>query len=181
MTQSPKDRFATQHSVGQHNIQKWGMDIHNPVFVASALLILCFVAGTLAYPESTKQIFAHSKTWSADNFDWLFMLSANIMVLFCLALIILPVGGIRIGGEKAKPEFSLLSWFSMLFAAGMGIGLMFWSVAEPIAYYTEWYGSPFNVAGHTQEAASMAMGATLFHWDYIPGLSMRWLGFLSPT
>ena len=184
MTQSPNDRFSTEHSVGQHNIQKWGMDIHNPVFVVSALLILFFVAGTLLYPESAKQVFDHSKAWSIDNFDWLFMLSANIMVVFCLALIILPVGAIRIGGEKAKPEFSLLSWFSMLFAAGMGIGLMFWSVAEPVAYYTEWYGSPFNVAGHTQEAASMAMGATLFHWGLHPwaiyavvGLSLAYMTY----
>jgi BCCT family betaine/carnitine transporter len=144
------------------------MDIHNPVFVVSALLIFCFVAGTLGYPENAKQVFDHSKAWSINNFDWLFMLSANIMVIFCLALIVLPVGGIRIGGKDAKADFSLLSWFSMLFAAGMGIGLMFWSVAEPVAYYTEWYGSPFNVAGHTQEAASLAMGATMFHWGLHP-------------
>ena len=111
MTQSLNDRFITKHTVGQHNLQKWGMDIHNPVFVASALLILCFVVSTLIYPESAKQVFDHSKAWSIEHFDWLFMLTTNIMVVFCLALIILPVGRIRIGGEKAKPEFSLLSWF----------------------------------------------------------------------
>ncbi len=182
MEKSAKDRFTTEHTVGQHNIQKWGFDIHNPVFIVSALLILCFVAGTLLYPLTAKQVFDTSKAWSITHFDWLFMLSANIMVLFCLALMILPLGQLRLGGDQAKPEFSLLSWFSMLFAAGMGIGLMFWSVAEPVAYYTEWYGSPFNVASHTQEAASMAMGATLFHWGLHPwaiyavvGLSLAYM------
>ena len=184
MTDSLNNRFTTKHIIGQHNIQKWGMDIHNPVFVVSALLILCFVIGTLSYPESAKQVFDSSKAWSINNFDWLFIVSANFMVVFCLALIVLPVGKIRIGGENAEAEFSLLSWFCMLFAAGMGIGLMFWSVAEPVAYYTEWYGSPFNVTGHTQQAASLAMGATLFHWGLHPwaiyavvGLSLAYMAY----
>lgn len=184
MKKSLNHRFTTEYTVGQHNIQKWGFDIHNPVFTVSALLVLCFVVGTLLFPESAKQVFDSTKAWSIKHFDWLFILSANILVLFCLALIFLPVGGVRIGGDKAKPDFSLLSWFSMLFAAGMGIGLMFWSVAEPVAYYTEWYGSPFNVAGHTPEAASLAMGATLFHWGLHPwaiyavvGLSLAYMTF----
>jgi betaine/carnitine transporter, BCCT family len=168
VTRPLNDRFETDHTVGQNNIQKLGLDIHNPVFAVSVLLILCFVAGTLIYPDSSKLVFDYSKAWSINNFDWLFILTANIMVVFCLALIILPVGGIRLGGKDAQADFSVLSWFSMLFAAGMGIGLMFWSVAEPVAYFTEWYGSPFNVAGRTQESASLAMGATLFHWGLHP-------------
>ena len=168
MTQPLDDRFKTKHFVGQHNIQKWGLEIHNPVFVISTLLISFFVIGTLLYPQAAKQLFDQSKSWSIDNFDWLFMLSANVMVVFCIALIILPVGRIRLGGDKATADFSLLSWFSMLFAAGMGIGLMFWSVAEPVAYYTEWYGSPLNVAAGTEQAATLAMGATLFHWGLHP-------------
>jgi len=181
---APADRFSTGHTIGQDNIQKWGMDIHNPVFAVSALLIIIFVTGTLISPETAGQVFDHSKTWTINNFDWLFMLSANILVLFCLALIVLPVGKIRIGGDQARPDFSLLSWFSMLFAAGMGIGLMFWSVAEPVAYYTEWYGSPFNTAGRTEEAAALAMGATMFHWGLHPwaiyavvGLSMAYMTY----
>ena len=184
MKKSLADRFSTGHSIGQDNIQKWGMDIHNPVFFVSALLIIIFVTGTLIYPETAGQVFDHSKTWSINNFDWLFMLSANIIVVFCLALIMLPVGKIRIGGDQARPDFSMLSWFSMLFAAGMGIGLMFWSVAEPVAYYTEWYGSPFNTAGRSDEAATLAMGATMFHWGLHPwaiyavvGLSMAYMTY----
>ncbi len=91
------------------------------------------------------------------------MISANFFVVFCISLIFLPVGKIRLGGKTAKPDFSRMSWFSMLFAAGMGIGLMFWSVAEPVAYYTDWWGTPLNTAASTPEAASIAMSATMFH------------------
>ena len=122
----------------------------------------------MIYPEIAKQSFESSKAWSIDNFDWLFLVAGNIFVLFCIALIVLPVGGIRLGGVDAKPEHSLPSWFAMLFAAGMGIGLMFWSVAEPAAYYTDWWGTPLNVPPNTPEAANMAMGATMFHWGLHP-------------
>jgi BCCT family betaine/carnitine transporter len=71
---------------------------------------------------------------------------------------------VRLGGVDAKPEFSRMSWFSMLFAAGMGIGLMFWGVAEPMTYYTGAGGTPLGVAPATPEAADMAMAATLYHW-----------------
>ncbi|WP_245689426.1 BCCT family transporter [Roseospirillum parvum] len=144
------------------------MDIHNPVFWVSALLVIFFVVGTIMMPEQAKQVFDGAKGWSINNFDWLFMVGANIFVVFCLLLIVLPVGKVRIGGEEAVPEFSTLSWFAMLFAAGMGIGLMFWSVAEPTAYFTDWWGTPLNAAANTPEGARMAMNATMFHWGLHP-------------
>ena len=184
MSQSLHERFKTDYAIGQDNIQKWGLDIHNPVFVTSTLLIVFFVVGTLIYPDSARAAFKLSESWSIDHFDWLFMLAANVIVLFCLALMVLPVGSIRIGGDQAKPSFSLLSWFSMLFAAGMGIGLMFWSVAEPVGYFTEWSGSPFNTPGRTELSANMAMGATMFHWGLHPwaiyalvGLSIAYMTY----
>lgn len=109
-----------------------------------------------------------ARGWSINNFDWLFMIAGNIFVLFCLALIVMPFGKIRLGGTNAKPEHSTISWFSMLFAAGMGIGLMFWSVAEPVAYYTDWYGTPLNVEARTPAGEHAAMGATMFHWGLHP-------------
>jgi len=163
-----KDRFTTSYKVGQDNIQKLGMDMHNPVFFVSAALVILFVISTLVNPVGAKKIFDATKGWTIENFDWFFMISGNIFVLFCLALIVLPVGKIRLGGPEAKPEFKRMSWFAMLFAAGMGIGLMFWSVAEPVAYYTDWWGTPLNVAARTPEAASAAMGATMFHWGLHP-------------
>ena len=162
------DRYETDYEVGQDNLQKWGMDIHNPVFWISAILILLFVLGTLMAPGPAKTVFAGAKAWSIDYFDWLFMVAGNVFVIFCLALIFLPFGKVRIGGADAKPEFSTLSWFAMLFAAGMGIGLMFWSVAEPTAYYTDWYGTPLNAPAKTPSGADMAMGATMFHWGLHP-------------
>ena len=123
------DRYQTDYRTGQDNLQRWGMDLHNPVFWITAILILFFVLGTLMAPDSAKSLFAGTKSWSIAHFDWLFMVGGNIFVIFCLVLIFLPLGKIRLGGIEARPEFSTLSWFSMLFAAGMGIGLMFWSVA----------------------------------------------------
>jgi len=162
------DRFETDYKVGQDNIKRWGMDMHNPVFFISAALVILFIILTLINPVTAKKLFDASKGWTIENFDWFFMISGNIFVLFCLALIVLPMGKIRLGGKDAKPEFTRLSWFAMLFAAGMGIGLMFWSVAEPVAYYTDWWGTPLNVAAKTPEAASAAMGATMFHWGLHP-------------
>ena len=161
-------RYETDYEVGQDNIRGWGMDFHNPVFIISAFLVLIFVVGTLMFPEGAKAAFDGSKTWSIEHFDWLFLVGGNIFVLFCVVLIFLPVGKIRLGGVDARPEFSNISWFAMLFAAGMGIGLMFWSVAEPVAYYTGWYGTPLGVEKNTPEAAEMAIGATMFHWGLHP-------------
>jgi len=105
-----------------------------------------------------------TRGWCLATFDSFMMLAVNAILLFCLALIVLPVSRVRLGGVDAKPEFSRMSWFSMLFAAGMGIGLMFWGVAEPMTYYTGAGGTPLGVAPATPEAADMAMAATLYHW-----------------
>ncbi|MDX1802797.1 MAG: BCCT family transporter [Alcanivorax sp.] len=160
--------YETDYDIGQDNVQILGMDLHNPVFFISALLILTFVIGTLMFPQAANDMLNGSKTWAIDHFDWLFMVGGNVFVLFCIALAILPVGKIRLGGQDAKPEFSTWSWFAMLFAAGMGIGLMFWSVAEPVAYYTNWYGTPLNVTPNTDAARDLAMGATMYHWGIHP-------------
>ncbi|MBS9782683.1 MAG: BCCT family transporter [Arcobacter sp.] len=173
-----------KYKIGQDNLQKFGLDIHNPVFIISAIMILVFVIGTLSSPKEAKEILDGAKWWSINNFDWLFMFAGNLFVIFCLLLIILPLGKIRIGGKDAKPEFSTFAWFSMLFAAGMGIGLMYWSVAEPVAYYTAWWHTPLNVVGKTPEARELAMGATMFHWGLHPwaiyavvGLSLSFFAY----
>ncbi len=164
------DRYDTDFEVGEQNLQKMGMDIHHPVFVIAAVLVVVFVLGTLMLPGDAKLAFDGARKWSTDNFDWLFMAAANIFVIFCLALIALPVGKIRIGGQDARPEYSTMSWFAMLFAAGMGIGLMFWSVAEPGYYYAAQSAAstPLGVEPKTAEGARMAMGATMFHWGLHP-------------
>ncbi|MCH9783096.1 MAG: BCCT family transporter, partial [Gammaproteobacteria bacterium] len=160
--------YETDYEAGQDNVQVLGMDMHNPVFFISAVLILVFVIGTIIFPAEAKTALDGAKGWTISNFDWLFMVGANIFVLFCIALIFLPVGKIRLGGKDARPDFSTLSWFAMLFAAGMGIGLMFWSVAEPVGYYTDWFGTPLNVEPNTPEAKDMALGAVMYHWGLHP-------------
>lgn len=162
------DKYDTDYEVGQDNVNVLGMDIHNPVFGISAVSIILFIVLTLLFPAESKDMLVGARGWAISNFDWLIMGGGNIFVLFCLALIVLPVGKIRLGGRDASPDFSTISWFSMLFAAGMGIGLMFWSVAEPVAYYTNWYGTPLNAAANTPEGASAAIGATMFHWGLHP-------------
>ena len=95
-------RYDTNYELGQDNLQKFGVDIHHPVFWISSLLVLAFVIGTLIMPGEAKVAFDGAKGWSIANFDWLFMVGANIFVVFCLALIVMPVGKIRIGGAEAK-------------------------------------------------------------------------------
>lgn len=153
---------------GIDNRQLWGMDFHNPVFPISAGLILLFIIYALLDPAQASAQMVAARTWAIEHFDWLFMFAGNAFVLFCVALVLLPVGKVRLGGADARPEYSTLSWFAMLFAAGMGIGLMFWSVAEPVAYYTDWYGTPLNAPARTPQGASAAMGATMFHWGLHP-------------
>ncbi len=167
--QPPKSReYTSDYKAGQDNIQVMGMDIHNPVFTTSALATLSFIVLALLFPAEANKTLTGARTWAIETFDWLFMIGGNVFVVFCLALIVLPVGKVRLGGANAKPEHSNMSWFSMLFAAGMGIGLMFWSVAEPVAYYTDWWGTPLNAEAKTPEGASAALGATMFHWGLHP-------------
>ena len=176
--------YDTEHSIGENNVQFLGLDMHNPVFFISAVLVVLFVIGTIMFPEPASVALSAAKAFAINNFDWLFMVSGNLFVLFCLALVILPVGRIRLGGADATPEFSTLSWFAMLFAAGMGIGLMFWSVAEPLAYYTDWYGTPLNVEAGTPQAVRKSLGATMYHWGLHPwaiyalvGLSLAFFAY----
>lgn len=170
--QTNKDKYSidnTDYTIGQDNIQKWGLDVHNPVFGISASLIGLFLLAILVVdPETSKSVLDGIKWKIIGAFDGLFMWSANIFVIFCLGLVISPWGKIRLGGDEAKTDYSLKSWIAMLFAAGMGIGLMFWGVAEPVAYFTGWYETPLNVTANTPEAAKLALGATMFHWGLHP-------------
>ncbi|GMM88553.1 BCCT family transporter [Vibrio fortis] len=160
---------STDYTVGQDNVQKWGFDVHNPVFGISAGLIALFLIGILITDTASAKAALDGVKWQIINsFDWLFIWSGNIFVIFCLGLIVSPFGKIRLGGNDATADYSFMSWLAMLFAAGMGIGLMFWSVAEPAAYFTGWYETPLGVEPNTPEAARLAMGATMYHWGLHP-------------
>ncbi|MGE0845479.1 MAG: BCCT family transporter [Flavobacteriaceae bacterium] len=156
----------TSYEVGQDNVQVFGLDIHNPVFMISGLSIVGFVLLALMFQSGTAEFFGALRPWLTSTFDWLFMAASNVFVLFCLFLIVSPYGKIRIGGADAKPEYSYSGWFAMLFAAGMGIGLMFFGVLEPVNHFLN---PPLGVdPGNVEAAAALGMAATIFHWGLHP-------------
>ncbi len=175
----------TDYQIGQDNIElkigPFGLDIHNRVFLISALAVVAFVILTVAFQSHVEPLFTHLRNWLTGNLDWFFISAGNIFVLLCLFLIISPLGKVRLGGTEARPDFSYLGWFSMLFAAGMGIGLMFFAVSEPLSHFssslggvsgevgarTDW--APLGAAaGDPVAAERLAMAATIFHWGLHP-------------
>ncbi|MCT8970484.1 BCCT family transporter [Microbaculum marinisediminis] len=176
------DIIDTDYTVGQDNIQAqvgpFGLDIHNPVFLISGLSIVAIVFLTLALPDQAGTFFGWLRPAITSTFDWVFLLAGDIFVVVALALIVTPLGSVRIGGQEATPDYSYTGWFAMLFAAGMGIGLMFYGVSEPISHYTtslaEDAGSPDSwaplagAAGDEAEALRLGMAATIFHWGLHP-------------
>jgi len=134
------DLIETEYEIGQDNIDgsvgPFGFDIHNPVFMISGLAIVAFVFYTLALPEQAGAAFSWLFSAVTKGFDWFFLGAANIFVLFCIFLILTPLGNVRLGGKEATPDYSYMGWFAMLFAAGMGIGLMFYGVSEPMSHYS---------------------------------------------
>tara|TARA_X000000950_G_scaffold225849_2_gene272492 strand:- start:48997 stop:50631 length:1635 start_codon:yes stop_codon:yes gene_type:complete len=166
----PQDvlEYETDYEIGQDNVEVMGLDIHNPVFFLSAGIVLLFSALTLAFPQVASDAMLSAKAATLETFDWLFAVTPVIIFIFCIALCISPLGRIRLGGQDATPDFKIHSWVAMLFAAGVGVGFMFWGAAEPLAYYTDWFGTPLNVEPATPQAQHMAFSATLFHWGLAP-------------
>ena len=130
-----------------------------PVFLVSAITIVIFVIGSLVFREGATIIFGATRKWLTTNFDWWFMDIVNLIVIFCLFLIVSPLGKVRIGGREAVPEYSNLTWFAMLFAAGIGIGLLFFGVLEPVQHFM----SP-PLGGEAKTDAAIGIAATTFHW-----------------
>ncbi|MEQ8559268.1 MAG: BCCT family transporter [Henriciella sp.] len=163
-----QSEYETDYEVGQDNVEWLGLDIHNPVFFLSAGLVLLFAGVSLIFPSATAVGLEAAREWTLQTFDWLFAMTPVLLTVFCLGLAISPLGRIRLGGADARPEFAIHSWIAMLFAAGVGIGFMFYGAAEPLAYYSDWFGTPFNVEPGTPEARRLAFSATIFHWGISP-------------
>lgn len=138
----------------------FGLEVNGPVFFTSSIVIILSVVLTLLFKKQAQAYFDITQNFIANKTGWLFILAVNIFVIFMLYLAFSKYGKLRIGGAKAKPEFSTTSWFSMLFSAGMGIGLLFWSIAEPVYHFT----APPLASGGTPEAAKEAMNLTFLHW-----------------
>lgn len=102
------------------------------VFLGSAALVVGFVIFGTLWPETAQSAFGAVQHWIITHFGWLYIFGATGLLVFVLGLLVSPYRHIRLGGDKAEPEFGYLAWFAMLFSAGMGAGLVFWGVAEPL-------------------------------------------------
>ncbi|MFN3985866.1 MAG: BCCT family transporter [Rhodocyclaceae bacterium] len=175
----------TDYKIGQDNIivnvGPFGLDIHNRVFAISGLSVVAFVVLTLMFQSQVEPLFGSLRGWLTANLDWFFLGAGNIFVLVCIGLALSPLGRVRLGGTEATPDYSYLGWFSMLFAAGMGIGLMFFGVSEPLSHYASAFGGTASeggvrtdwaplgaAAGDAQAAARLSMAATIYHWALHP-------------
>lgn len=158
----------TERKPGDANIEKWGIDVHRQVFPISCAVIALFIALTLVFESSSARVFGAGQTIIAAGGGWFYILAVNIFILVILYFALSTYGSVRLGGVEAEKEFSDFSWMAMLFSAGMGIGLMFFSVAEPISHFGT--VPPFfaNVASGTEAAATAGMAMTYFHWGIHP-------------
>ena len=158
--------FQTDFELGQDNIRPFGLDIHNPVFLISSLVIIAFVLLALANQEASAAFFGWLRPFLTSEFDWFLVISVDIILLFCLALIFLPVGSVRIGGKDAKPDYSYAGWIAMMFAAGIGIGLLFFGVLEPTYYNFSEGGNARPLGIDISEPGNEYIGVvgTVHHW-----------------
>ncbi|GAB3525010.1 choline BCCT transporter BetT [Arthrobacter monumenti] len=140
----------------------------NPVvFFGSAALILALSLWAMIAPDSAEAVIGGVVGWISSSFGWYYFLAATIFVVFVVFIAASKYGSIKLGPEQAKPQFNLFTWTAMLFAAGIGIDLMFFSVSEPVSQYL----SPPVGEGSSVEAARMAVFWTLFHYG-ITGWAM---------
>lgn len=144
------------------NINKWGFDFHPQVSIISGLLVLFFIGSTLKDPIRVNEVLSGIKDNITNNWNWFFIISANIFLIFPIYLMFSKLGEVRLGGPKAKPEYTNFGWYSMLISAGMGIGLMFWSVGEPLYHATG--KMPITDGNSIGEA----LGITFYHWGFHP-------------
>ncbi|WP_049171793.1 choline BCCT transporter BetT [Corynebacterium sp. 239_CJEI] len=135
-------------------------EVNWPVFIISGVGILAIALWAIFAPDNAADTLAGIVAWVSKNFGWFYIVTATVAVLFMLYVAISRTGQIKLGPDHAKPQFGLFSWASMLFAAGIGIDLLFFSVAEPVAQF---YGPPTGDA-ETIEAARQAVVFTLFHY-----------------
>ena len=175
-------QIETDYTIGQDNLKGKvagvRFDIHNPVFVISAFAIVLFVFFTLLFPARAESLFLTMFNIATQQFDWYFLTAVNIIVVFALFLAFSRYGTIRIGGPDATPDHSYPSWLALLFSAGVGIGLMYYGVAEPMTHFSNALlgeitenGTRIDIAplggaaGDTEEALRMGMAAAIYHWS----------------
>lgn len=154
----------------------------NPVTSVIAMLTIgLFVLAGVFFTEQSGAVFNAMSGWILDYLKWYYIAVVAGCLFFCVWLAFSRYGNLRLGDDDSRPEYSNFSWFAMLFSAGMGIGLVFWSIAEPIYHFQS---NPFITEGLTPEAAQVAMRLTFFHWGLHPwaiyvvvGLSLSYFSY----
>ena len=131
-------------------------------FFISILVISTFVGITLVNLDAASIVFNSTQSFIANNFGWLIILCANGFLIFCIWMAISRFGKIKLGGADATPEFSFINWIAMLFSAGLGIGVIFYSVAEPILHLNS--TALFEDGASFHERATLSMNLTYLHW-----------------
>ncbi|WP_070000088.1 BCCT family transporter [Cellulosilyticum sp. I15G10I2] len=145
------------------NFNKFGFDLNPVVSIVSGVFILIFSLYALLDLDRATDMFENIKEIIITQCDWVFILSSNFFIIVCLFLAFSKLGNVRIGGIESESEFSNFAWYSMLISAGMGIGLMFWAVGEPL-YHAEIAPPIFASTNPTYSA----MATTFFHWGFHP-------------
>ncbi len=136
----------------------------NSVFIISLLLTLIFIAWGVFFTDLLTKVTDTIYNASIDYLGWVYIGATLFFVIFSIYLLFSKYGHIRLGKTTDRPDFNTASWLAMLFGAGMGIGIVYWSVAEPITHYT----TPPYGEGYTIDAANLAMKYTFFHWGLHP-------------
>ena len=136
--------------------------LDRPVFYGSVLLLTVVLGGSALAPDLANQLFSRIQNGIVVNGSWYYVLVVAIILVSSLVIALTRYGDIKLGPDHAEPDYSIVSWFAMLFAAGMGIGLMFFGVAEPVMHFL----APPNGAGGSVAAAKEAMTLTFFHWGF---------------
>ena len=136
------------------------------VFGSAAAAVVAFVLWGVLTPKGMGGATTDALGWLEKSFGWLFVLTTALFVIFSGYLALSRYGNVRLGPDDAEPEFKTFSWVSMMFATGMGIGLIFWGMAEPLTHLNT---PPMGMAEKgTPEAARLAMEYTFFHWGLHP-------------
>ena len=133
----------------------------NSVFVISVAIALFVIAYGYVANDTLAAVSGSIMTWVSDKFGWLYVLSVFLFMVFLLWIAISKYGKIRLGRDDEKPKYSNFNWFAMLFCGGTGIGLVFWSIAEPLSHYV---APPEGIEAGTREAAEFSIRTVFLHW-----------------
>jgi len=136
----------------------------NQVFYTALIVVFAIVAWGLFMPKNFESTANSIFDFLVGNFGWFYLLSMSSFVIFSVWIAFSKYGKIRLGKDGEEPEYSTISWFAMLFSAGMGVGLVFWGVAEPLNHFV----NPLGLEGGTSAAADFAIKKSFFHWGLHP-------------